>query len=49
MSAGGGRPNAAAVIWNAGKILLVFGAAGPLVGLVVFATGLSVMTMAGGQ
>jgi hypothetical protein len=49
VSTRGSGPKAAAAIWKAAKILLVFGGAGPLVGLVVFAAGISAVTMAGGQ
>ncbi len=49
VSTGGSRPRLATAAWNAGKILLVFGAAGPLIGLVVFAVGISLTTVAGGQ
>lgn len=43
------RPKAATAVWSALKLLLVFGALGPLIGLVVFAVGISLITVAGGQ
>lgn len=46
---GDARRSKAAPVWNAIKILLVFCAAGPLFGLIVFAAGLSLITIAGGQ
>lgn len=50
VSIGGGKGSRwATAAWNAGKILLVYAAAGPLIGLVVFALGISFVTIAGGQ
>lgn len=44
-----GRSNLSRAAWNAGKILLVYGAAGPMIGLIVFAIGISAITVLGGQ
>ncbi|MDX2155229.1 MAG: hypothetical protein SFW09_01870 [Hyphomicrobiaceae bacterium] len=42
-------PSWGTLIWNAAKILLVYCAAGPLIGLLVFAVGLSLIAVGGGQ